>query len=171
MQNIKSKTRKQKGGSGRASGGPSRRNSKSPETENNKLRRRVIELKLPDVPVSHTKPIPKLFRLANFQFYIDELRTKQIPKRNQSDENTEQIILFNLLKLQNIEHYFSSLELLHACADLLNNLVNDKIIQLNKLQLTVSDVSKVKVIDAWIEWFMNLKIVLGVEKDKIKKLI
>jgi hypothetical protein len=77
------------------------------------------------------------------------------------------------------KYNFSSLESLYACIDFLINLVNDKIIQLSKLmpehysrtsKVAVSDVSK--VIKAWIEFFMNLKIiVLEKEKDKIQKLL
>jgi len=177
MQNIKSKTRKQNGGSGKHSGRPSISNKN--KNNNNNLQHRLIELKLPDVPVSHTTPIPKQFILVDVQHYINEITRKQIPQRGRVDENTEQVILFNLLKLKNIKDNFSSLESLYACIDILINLVNDKIIQLSKLmpehysrmsKVTVSDVSK--VIKAWIEFFMNLKIiVLEKEKDKIQKLL
>jgi hypothetical protein len=184
MQHIKSKTRRgnttyaktltgfrtQKGGSGRSS--RSRKNN-----NNNNLQRRLLALKLPDVPDTHTTPIPKSFRLADVRHYVQEISTKTIPTQHQIDRNTEQIILFNLMKLQNIKDEFSSFNSLYACIELIINLVGDKIIQLSKLlpdqRSTRTSVSgkdnTSKVIRAWIEFFMALQTLLRTEKDKIQK--
>jgi hypothetical protein len=182
MQHIKSKTRrgntpytkdlmgfrKQRGGSGRSS-----RSHKN--NNNNNLQRRLLALKLPDVPDTHTTPIPKSFRLADVRHYVEEISKKTIPTQNQIDRNTEQIILFNLMKLQNIKDEFSSFNSLYACIELIINLVGDKIIQLSKLlpdqrsARTSGKDNTSKVIRAWIEFFMALQTLLRTEKDKIQK--
>ena len=147
---------------------------------NNNLKRRLLELHLPDVPTTHTKPIPKSLKLIDVQHYINEITKKQIPTRHQLDENTEKTTLFNLMKLANFRDDFETINSIYACIDFIINSVGDKIIQLSKMiqepkhsrnSGSVSKDGANKVIRAWIEFFMDLQKKLEDEKNKIQRLL
>ena len=134
---------------------------------------------MPDVPDTLQNPIPETLNIVNLQDYIREITTKTIPKRNQLDENTEQIILFHLLKLRSFRDEFASIETLYACIELVINLIGDKIIQLSKIMPEQRNTrvssngkpSKSSVIKSWIDFFIALQRLLHDEKRKIEPLL
>lgn len=169
-------TYSQRGGSGRSS--KSKRNN---NTNNNSLRRRLLELKLPEVPATLQNPIPRTYKVPDVIYeYIKGISRKNIPNNNDIDKKTEELILLNLLKLNNFRDEFASIETLYACIEFISRLVNDKIIQLRKIlqkpQMRSSrtsnmDIKRDTIVLSWIEYFSALQTLLSDEKHKLEPLI